>query len=104
VRAFATDIDNISKTKKNVRAVFFDAKPRQDPSGDEITHHAGKMDLSKLDKKEELFLYRTKTEYYICGPTSFMIECERALVEYGVGPSRIHMELFGVGGVPRTAS
>jgi nitric oxide dioxygenase len=102
VRAFASDIDQISREKNNVRAVFFDARPRQDPSEDITAHYTGKFDLSKLDKQEELFLHQDKTEYYICGPTSFMIDSERTLVQYGVDPARIHMELFGVGGAPRT--
>jgi nitric oxide dioxygenase len=105
VRAFATEIDEISRTKENVRAVFFDGRPERSPYDDGVAHVAGKCDLSKLDKEEDLFLNQIKTEYYICGPTGFMIECERALVEYGVDPVRIHMEVFGLGSVvPRATS
>lgn len=102
VRAFAADIDSISKTKHNVRAVFFDARPTQrDPScGDGIAHHTGNLDLSKLDEREELFLHQPQAEYYVCGPTGFMMDCERALVGRGVDAARIHSELFGVGGKP----
>ncbi|KIW02000.1 uncharacterized protein PV09_06508 [Verruconis gallopava] len=105
VRAFASDIDNIAKTKKNVRAVFFDATPRNGAMGENLAaRQEGKFDLSKVDKQEELFLSQDKTEYYVCGPTGFMLEVERALVQYGVDPGRIHMELFGVGGVPRVTA
>jgi nitric oxide dioxygenase len=63
--------------------------------------HAGKLDLDKLDREHELFVDNPRTQYYICGPTGFMLEVDRALMGYGVETSRIKMELFGVGGTPR---
>jgi len=101
VRAFAADIDEIARKEENVRAVFFNAEPRRD---DPLSHNAGKLDLSKLDKQEELFVHNPRTEYYICGPTGFMLEIDRALVRYGVDSSRIKMELFGVGVMPRATA
>ena len=40
---------------------------------------------------------------YICGPDSFMADMRQALTTLGVGPDRIHTELFGAlaGGQPR---
>lgn len=100
VRAFATDINDIARKEENVRAVFFNTEQR---SNDPLGAHAGKLDLSKLDKREELFIHHPKTEYFVCGPRGFMLEVDRALVGYGVDSSRIKMELFGVGVLPRAS-
>jgi nitric oxide dioxygenase len=98
VRAFAADIDEIARKEENVRAVFFNSEARRD---DPMAAHAGKLDLDKLDREQELFVNNPKTQYYICGPTGFMLEVDRALMGYGVESSRIKMELFGVGGAQR---
>ena len=42
-----------------------------------------------------------RTRYFICGPTQFMLDMEARLKSYGVSGERVHMELFGTGGVPR---
>jgi len=102
VRAFGADIKEISRTRENVRAVFFDAQPKSEHVMGKDYDHAGRLDLGVLDRDRELFLRDPKTEYYVCGPTGFMIEIERTLRSYGVEAARIHMELFGVGGAPRT--
>lgn len=84
-RAFATHVAGVVRENANVHAV----------------HHVGRMNLDKLDKERDLFLGDGATEFYICGPTQFMLDMEARLKEYGVGPDRIKMELFGTGGVPR---
>lgn len=107
VRAFAADIDNIARKEENVRAVFFNAEPQRSNDPLEINasqQFSGKLDLSKLDKQEELFLHDPRTEYMVCGPTGFMLEIDRTLASYGVEQSRIKMELFGVGILPRASS
>jgi nitric oxide dioxygenase len=101
VRAFAKDIAAIAEKEDNVRAVFFNAEPKSD---DPLGARPGKLDLSKLDKHEELFIHDPRTEYYVCGPTGFMLEVDRTLVNYGVDSSRIKMELFGVGVLPRASA
>jgi nitric oxide dioxygenase len=103
VRAFGHHIREIERSRKNVRAVFFDASPKAEHIQGKDYDHEGRMDLSKLSKEEELFISNPKTEYYICGPTAFMVDMERALIGYGVDADRIEMELFGTGGIPRAA-
>jgi ferredoxin-NADP reductase/MOSC domain-containing protein YiiM len=34
-------------------------------------------------------------EAYICGPAAFMAETSAALVDLGIGPARVHTEIFG---------
>jgi nitric oxide dioxygenase len=99
VRAFGKHIKEISRSRDNVKAVFFDARPRKDDVKGRDYHHEGRLSLSKLHKDEELFLNDPTTHYYICGPKGFMLDTQAALVEYGVGRERILMELFGTGGV-----
>lgn len=101
VRAFAADIEEIARKEENVRAIFFNSEARCD---DPMAAHAGKLDLDKLDKEQELFINNPRTQYYVCGPAGFMLEVDRALVGYGVESSRVKMELFGVGGVPRATA
>jgi len=61
-------------------------------------HHQGFVDLSKLDKKTQLFSDNPKTQYYVCGPKVFMKGIEKSLKAEGIPAERIHMELFGTGG------
>lgn len=100
VRAFSAHISDVVRTKWNVHAVLFNTSPAQDVHGVDY-HHEGRMNLDKVDEEKDLFLGDKGTEYYICGPTQFMLDMEAKLKGYGVGQDRIKMELFGTGGVPR---
>jgi len=101
VRAFGTHLQKIQRSRNNVKAVFFNARPGETLVQGKDYDYAGRMDLSKLDRERELFVSDSKTEYYVCGPTEFMKDIEKCLVSYGVDAVRIRMELFGTGGVPR---
>jgi nitric oxide dioxygenase len=101
VRAFGSHLKEIQRSRDNVKAVFFDARPSNKHVQGRDFDYAGRMDLSKLDKEKELFVGDPKTQYYVCGPTEFMTDMEKSLKSYGVDPARIRMELFGTGGVPR---
>jgi nitric oxide dioxygenase len=98
VRAFGHHIKEISRARRNVRCVFFDARPRKEHVRGQDYDHEGRLSLTKLDKEEELFVSDLKTQYYICGPKGFMTDMHASLLEYGVDRDRILMELFGTGG------
>ncbi|KAK9239229.1 hypothetical protein V1525DRAFT_417867 [Lipomyces kononenkoae] len=49
------------------------------------------VDLQKLDAKNDLFLDKRATEYYVCGPEGFMATKLTSLVERVVDPSRVKM-------------
>ncbi|UNI18421.1 Nitric oxide dioxygenase [Purpureocillium takamizusanense] len=55
----------------------------------------GRMDLAKVG--EELHLDHPDAQYYFCGPEGWMLETHAWLVERGVAPERLHMELFRTG-------
>ena len=57
--------------------------------------HAGRINLPALG---ELFLL-PEADYYLCGPLPFMQTQAQSLQSLGVPMDRIHMEVFGTGGV-----
>jgi nitric oxide dioxygenase len=99
-RAFKKDIDALAAENKNVHAVYFSSSPKDgEVEGKDYTIK-GRIDMDRVDK-EVLFTGNDKTEYFICGPTQFMLDVEAKLKSYGVAAERVKMELFGTGGVPR---
>ncbi|KAL4902687.1 hypothetical protein BDW74DRAFT_56657 [Aspergillus multicolor] len=83
----------------NLKTTYFLTSPSEADKAGVDYQHAGRVDLSKI-QDSDLFLDDKATEYYICGPTSFMLDSKKAIVARGVDEARVHMELFGTGGVP----
>ncbi|KAL3474309.1 globin-like protein [Aspergillus californicus] len=99
-RAFEAHMHALSKSLPSLRTTYFLTSPSEtDKQGTNYTH-PGRVDLSKLDTAKDLFTDNSETEYYICGPTAFMLDSKKALAALGVDDARVHMELFGTGGVP----
>ncbi|PSN60928.1 flavohemo protein [Corynespora cassiicola Philippines] len=100
VRAFKSHVDGLAASHSNLQRVYFDSEPREGEA--EGIHYTlkGRIDLDKVSK-EKLFVQDDRTRYFICGPTQFMLDMEARLKSYGVSGERVHMELFGTGGVPR---
>lgn len=88
VRSVAKDCDNVSSVLflKNVK------------EGDEYTFQ-GRMDLGRLDGGAHLCLDDDKAEYFVCGPPEWMVQTRTWLTEQGVEVKRVHLELFGTGGI-----
>jgi len=101
-RAFKKDIDRLAVENKNVHALYFSSSPLDSEVEGQDYSIKGRVDLDKVDK-ERLFVSNNKTQYFLCGPTQFMVDTESKLTSYGVDSKRVHMELFGTGGVPRAA-
>lgn len=99
-RAFKKQIDELAAQNHNVQTVYFSSHPKDDEVQGQDYNIKGRIDLDRVDK-EVLFADNDKTQYYICGPTQFMLDLEAKLKSYGVPADRVHMELFGTGGVPR---
>lgn len=100
VHAFGHHVRTLERTHENVTSVVFLKYVTEDDVQGEDYHHQGRLDLAKLDPAQELFLNDEKTQYYICGPGTFMTDMEAKLQSFGVNNERIHMELFGTGGMP----
>lgn len=99
VRAFKDHIQGLEQKLPNLQATFFTSHPSTEDRLGVDYHHAGRVDLKKLEP-QSLHLDNPTTQYYICGPEAFMTDMSAALTERGVGSDRIKMELFGTGGVP----
>ncbi|KAL2818681.1 globin-like protein [Aspergillus granulosus] len=99
-RAFKSAISSLSESIPNLRTTNFLTVPSESEEQGVDYDFAGHVDLTKLDESKDLFLDTKVAEYYVCGPTSFMLDTKKALVGKGVDEARVHMELFGTGGVP----
>jgi nitric oxide dioxygenase len=99
-RAFKKEIDALAASHENTHAVYFSSHPKDEEVEGRDYDIQGRVNLDKINK-EVLFVDDNKTEYFICGPTQFMLDTEAKLKEYLVSGERIKMELFGTGGVPR---
>ncbi|KZT03601.1 globin-like protein [Laetiporus sulphureus 93-53] len=101
VRAFVDHISDIVREHSNVHTVFYTVKPAPEDVHGVHYHHVGDMDLGKLDREKDLFVSDKRTQYFVCGPVSFMVDMERVLKGYGIEEGRVHVELYGTGGVPK---
>ncbi|KAE8381928.1 globin-like protein [Aspergillus bertholletiae] len=99
-RAFKKDIDSLTEKYQDLHATFFETNPAAEEKQGEDYDYQGRVDIAKLDRSKDLFLDDATTEYYVCGPDSFMTGTRAALAAAGVSEDRIKLELFGTGGVP----
>lgn len=98
-RAFAAHMHSLTHSLPRLKTTYFVTAPSETDKQGETYSHPGRVSLSKIPD-EDLYTINPDTEYYICGPTAFMLETRKALVARGVDEARVHMELFGTGGVP----
>jgi nitric oxide dioxygenase len=80
--------------------VYFSSQPAEGEVQGKDYDVLGRVELEKFNSNN-LFTNNDKTQYFVCGPTQFMLEVEAKLKKLGVSSERIKVELFGTGGVPR---
>lgn len=100
-QAFASHVNGIAARHSNVHTTVFVKSPSETDVPKVHYTHAGRLDLAKLDMDGDLFLTDKSAVYYVCGPGGFMVAVEQALLALGVDASRIKLELFGTGDLPR---
>lgn len=100
-RAFKKHIDQVAASKQNIRTVYFSSSPRDGEVEGQHYDIKGRVDLDRVSR-DVLFTDNDKTQYFLCGPTQFMLDVEAKLKSFGVPSERVKMELFGTGGVPRS--
>ncbi|KAK3053022.1 hypothetical protein LTR09_006086 [Extremus antarcticus] len=102
-RAFHRHAQYLADRHEHVKYTAFIKSPdtEKDVEGEHY-HHRGRLSLGKLDREKELFVSDDSTQYFVCGPETFMTEVEKGLMEMGVEQSRIHMEMFGSGVMARS--
>ncbi|CAE6995713.1 hypothetical protein CFE70_000150 [Pyrenophora teres f. teres 0-1] len=99
-RAFKKHFDQCARSNENVHTVYYSSNPIEGEIQGQDYSIKGRVDLDQVDSKY-LHTDNSKTQYYCCGPTQFMLDVEAKLKSYGVPTERVKMELFGTGGVPR---
>lgn len=97
VQAFGEHVRKIAMKNRHMRTEVFHSLPGETEKKGEDYEFEGRMDLKKLNSREDLMLHNEEARYYICGPEEFMADLEKALQERGVAPERINMEVFGTG-------
>jgi nitric oxide dioxygenase len=103
LRPFTADLQFLRKTHPNLKTIFFNSNSGGAPSGFEHDCFSGRLDLDKVqDVLKERGLGDGNTQYFVCGPESFMKDVEKKLVnDFGIDAKKVHLELFSTGGVPR---
>lgn len=89
--AFAQEVRTLLRSLPAGRCHVSYSRPREDDRlGTDYTA-TGRLSAEQL---RELDL-PSDAEAYICGPAAFMDDMSRALADLGIGPTRVHTEIFG---------
>lgn len=102
--AFAQHIKSLSESNANISSFTFHSRPGSDEIQGQDYDFSGRLDLGRLDAKTDLHLDNPETEYYICGPSGFMMGAAGWLQRNGVDDKRIKMELFAAGEIAAKAN
>jgi nitric oxide dioxygenase len=92
---FGQHIQSVSQQHSNVTSVLF----LKNVNNDDLYTFDGRMHLDALDRNAHLRLENRTVEYFVCGPPEWMVETRTWLVVQGVNIARVHLELFGTGGI-----
>ncbi|KAI1434012.1 globin-like protein [Xylaria sp. CBS 124048] len=95
-RAFADTLRTACDTKPNIEATIFLTTRRATEVQGVDYDFEGRVDLDKVHPDRLLLDGSTTTNYYVCGPKSFMSDIQQYLRGHGVSDDRIHLEIFGV--------
>ncbi|KAF3933227.1 Flavohemoprotein [Dactylellina cionopaga] len=95
--AFGDDLKAIMKTKENWHAIVYNRDLSLTSNEPNYNIIGGKVDLPSLDASTDLYLDNLNTQYFICGPDSFMVELKEVLVSLGAAADNVKYERFGTG-------
>jgi nitric oxide dioxygenase len=97
-RAFKESITKTAQDHPSIKTTFFLGNLEEDDRAGLDYNYVGRVNLELLHPELDLYLNDRQTEYYICGPSLFMLAMRDSLLSLGVGATRIKVELFGTGG------
>ncbi|KAI5892812.1 globin-like protein [Schizophyllum commune H4-8] len=100
-RAFAPHVRAAAARNPRIQPVFFLSHPGAGDVQGQDFDVPGRLELGKLDAEKQLHAKDATAQYFVCGPEQFMVDMQKGLKELGVDEGRIHLELFGTGGVPK---
>ncbi|KAK6543697.1 hypothetical protein TWF694_000432 [Orbilia ellipsospora] len=97
--AFGDYIKATMKSKSDWHAIVY----RQDLASSEHAENykvlGGRINLRALGRSTDLHLDNPNTQYFICGPDSFMLDLKEVLVSLGAAAGNVKYERFGTGDV-----
>jgi nitric oxide dioxygenase len=96
---FTEPVRRICRDNEHVSAHVFLSSAGPEESAADYQLLPMRLNLANLDCDRDLFINNTSTEYFICGPETFMADMRRSLVDMGVDKQRISLELFAQGSV-----
>lgn len=100
VRAFHAHLSQVSDRHTSIRYIsFIKAVELTTDQNSQQCSHIGRLSVARLGD-EDLHLDDHSTKYFMCGPSGFMTDVERDLIERGVHTDRIFKETFGPGEWP----
>lgn len=95
--AFEDHVRSISRQRRGLITHFWRSRVADVDYRNGTARAEGmRLDLEKLDR-DELYLDHGSTEYYICGPETFIHDMAKTLMARGVKASRIKFEWFSTG-------
>ncbi|KAF3937713.1 Flavohemoprotein [Dactylella cylindrospora] len=95
--AFGDHVKALMKANNNWHAIVYNTD--LDLEGDDTNYKliGGRVDLQSLDRVQDLHLDDPATQYFICGPDSFMVELKDKLITLGATAENVKFERFGTG-------
>ncbi|OBT63073.1 hypothetical protein VE03_07434 [Pseudogymnoascus sp. 23342-1-I1] len=97
-RAFKESITKTAQDHPSMKTTLFLGNLEKDDRAGLDYNYIGRANLELLHPELDLYLNDRQTEYYICGPSLFMLAMQNSLLSLGIGERRIKVELFGTGG------
>ncbi|GAP92279.1 putative flavohemoprotein [Rosellinia necatrix] len=95
VRAFSDTLKRASE-RPNVQTTLFSSTVKDGEVQGVDYDFEGRVRLDTVSP-DSLSTNDPTAHYYVCGPTTFMADTQRHLLDRGVSQERIHLEVFGVG-------
>ena len=96
--ALRGDMHEIAHKYPHSHAAVFITRPNEDDKGHccPFIHTSGRPTTAEVADFAKAAI-AAGADAYICGPTSFMQDMQKALTDAGMAPEQIHSEFFGTG-------
>jgi len=101
VQAFASEVAHCAEQLHDFQgAVFIEQADGRQAVGasSALQPHIGRLDVARL-QAEGFDLLPPDADVYLCGPRPFMQAQQQALLGLGLAAERVHLEVFGTGGL-----
>ncbi|KAL5586858.1 hypothetical protein FOBRF1_016728 [Fusarium oxysporum] len=97
--AFRTQVRSVSAGHENVETLIWLKNVVQNDKKGEDYDFEGRLDLDVVYQAKKEELENKGSQFFICGPASWMVATRDKLQSLGVAHEQINMELFGTGSI-----